>query len=90
MASLTDLPNIGPKLSQQLCAVGIDTKEALRHVGAQAAWLRIQAIDPSACLLRLMALEGAVQGVKKAMLPPERKAELQAFYHENKITGKRK
>ena len=89
MAALTDLPNIGPKLSQQLTAVGIDSHEALRAVGAEDAWLRIQAMDPSACLLRLMALEGAVQGVKKMLLPPERKAELQAFYHEHKLTGKK-
>ena len=88
MAALTELPNIGPKLSQLLHDVGIETEEALRAVGAEAAWLRIQAMDPSACLLRLMALEGAVRGVKKTLLPPERKAELQAFYHEKKITRK--
>lgn len=89
MAELTDLPNIGPKLSRQLRDVGIDSHEALRDVGAEVAWLRIQAMDPSACLLRLMALEGAIQGVKKTLLPPERKAELQAFYHRNKLTGKK-
>ena len=37
--------------------------------GAKAAWLKIQEIDESACIHRLMALEGAIRGVKKTMLP---------------------
>ena len=53
----------------QLIQVGIETPEALRQVGAKAAWLKIQEIDPSACIHRLLALEGAIQGVKKTGLP---------------------
>lgn len=38
----------------------------------------------SACIHRLMALEGAVRGVKKTMLPDEVKADLREFYQSHK------
>ena len=85
MGELSKLPNIGKAVEQQLIQVGIDTPEALRESGAKAAWLKIQEIDPSACLHRLMALEGAIQGIRKTMLPDTAKADLKAFYQENKI-----
>lgn len=84
MGELSKLPNIGTTVEQQLIQVGIDTPEALREIGAKAAWLKIQEIDPSACIHRLMALEGAIQGVRKTMLPDEVKADLKAFYQEHK------
>ena len=85
MGELKKLPNIGEKLEQQLQAVGISTLEDLQSCGAEAAWLRILQIDESACLHRLLALEGALQGVKKSLLPAERKAELRAFCNSHKI-----
>ena len=43
--------------------------------------MRIRAqVDPAACLHQLEALAGAAEGVKKSLLPPERKAELKAWY----------
>lgn len=49
--------------------------------GAEEAFLRIRAqVDPTACLHQLEALAGAAEGVKKSLLPPERKAELKAWY----------
>lgn len=69
MGELSKLPNIGKAVEEQLIQVGIVTPEALRGLGAKAAWLKIQEIDSSACIHRLLALEGAIQGVKKAMLP---------------------
>ena len=84
MGELSGLPNIGPKVEEQLKAVGIDTAEELRRIGAEDAWLRIQAMDPSVCIHRLLALEGAIQGVKKTVLPPERRAALKAFYETHK------
>lgn len=84
MGELSGLPNIGKELERQLEQAGITTAEQLRRVGAQGAWLRIQALDPSACIHRLLALEGAVRGVKKAQLPQERKDELRAFYQAHK------
>lgn len=79
MGELSLLPNIGPEVERQLQEAGVTTAAELRALGAEEAWLRIQANDPSACLHRLLALEGAIQGVKKTLLPPERKAELKAF-----------
>lgn len=80
MGNLTELPNIGKELSRQLNAVGVTDEAQLKELGSREAWLQIQAIDASACLHRLLALEGAVRGVKKAQLPPEVKEELRAFY----------
>lgn len=78
--NLTDLPNIGPHAAQQLTEVGIGSAEALKEVGAEDAWLKMKTIDPGVCLHQLYALEGAVQGIPKKELPPERKAELKAFF----------
>ena len=47
MGELSKLPNIGKAMEAQLIQVGIETPEALRQVGAKAAWLKIQEIDPS-------------------------------------------
>ena len=60
-------------------------RHALRQVGAKAAWLKIQEIDPSACIHRLLALESAIEGVKKTGLPDTVKADLKAFYQEHKL-----
>ena len=64
---------------------GINTVDDLKKIGAKDAWLRIQKIDESACIHRLMALEGAVCGVKKTMLSDEVKADLKSFYQQHKI-----
>lgn len=84
MGELSQLPNIGPELERQLNEAGISTPGQLCGLGSREAWLRIQRSDPSACLLRLQALEGAVQGVKKARLSPDCKAALKEFYHAHK------
>lgn len=86
MGVLTALPNIGPTLERQLNEVGISTPEQLREIGSREAWLRIQTIDPSACLHRLSALEGAVQGIRKTALSEDIKSDLQAFVRQHKIS----
>lgn len=78
---LIDLPNIGPHAAQQLKEVGIDSAEALKAAGAEEAWLKVKTIDPGVCLHMLYGLEGAVQGIPKKELSPERKAELKAFFN---------
>lgn len=40
---LTELPNIGPVLAENLCRVDITSAEELRSLGACEAWLRIRA-----------------------------------------------
>ena len=80
MNELTALPNIGEKLAAQLRESGIETAEELRRVGSREAWVRILSRDPSACIMRLSALEGAIRGIRWHDLDPETKAELKQFY----------
>ncbi len=71
--TLTDLPNIGPKLAEELRRAGLETPEAFRAAGAEEAFLRIRTqADPAACFHKLTALAGAELGVPKKALPPER------------------
>ena len=84
MGELSTLPNIGPEVERQLHEAGVTTAAELRALGAEDAWLRIQMHDPSACIHRLLALEDAIQGVKKTLRPPERRAELKAFYQAHR------
>ena len=85
MGELSKLPNIGKTVEERLIQVGIGTPEALREIGAKVAWLKIRKIDPSACIHRLLALEGAIQGVRKTMLPDGVKTNLKAFYQAHKL-----
>lgn len=85
MGQLSRLPNIGEKVEQQLNAAGIFTYDELKEKGAEKAWLMIQKNDPSACIHRLLALEGAIRGIPKGLLPEDRRAELKAFYTAHKI-----
>ena len=58
MEKLTDLPNIGPKLAENLEKAGIETPDQLRELGAETAFLRIRTqADSTACLHQLEALE---------------------------------
>ncbi len=84
MGELAKLPNIGKMVEEQLNRVGITTVEELKAAGAKQAWLKIQEIDESACIHRLLALEGAIRNVKKVELPDDVKADLKAFYQWHK------
>ena len=84
MGELTKLPNIAAKLEAQLADVGITTIEELKRVGSREAWLRILARDPSACVMRLSALEGAIRGVRWHDLDDETKRKLKEFYDKHK------
>ena len=80
MGEFSKLPNIGPVVEEQLIEADIGTAEQLRQLGSREAWLRIRANDPSACIHRLYALEGAIRGMPKKELPDQVKAELKQFY----------
>lgn len=84
MGELLKLPNIGKEVQRQLNEAGIFTYDELVDIGAKEAWLKIQQIDESACIHRLYALEGAIQGVKKTMLSQDCKTNLKDFYNEHK------
>ena len=84
MGELVTLPNIAAKLEAQLAEAGITTIEELKRVGSREAWMRILARDPSACMMRLSALEGAIQGVRWHFLDEETKGSLKEFYIQHK------
>ena len=86
MGELSKQPNIGAVVEEQLNQVGITTLEELKEAGSRQAWLRILAIDSSACIHRLYSLEGAVRCIKKSQLPQDVKDDLKEFY--NHVKGK--
>ena len=78
---LTSLPNIGPVLAENLCAVGLDTTEKFRAAGAREACLGIRSqVDAGACFHQLTALAGAELDMPRKMLTPAQKQGLRAFF----------
>jgi len=84
MNDLSMLPNIGKTVEKQLNEVGVETVKQLIKIGSKQAWLRIKGIDDSACINRLYALEGAIQGIRWHNLSEEVKGELKEFYNNFK------
>ena len=84
MGELSKLPNIGKVVEKQLNDVGINTVDDLINIGSKEAWLKIKEIDESACLNRLMALEGAIQDIRWHNLSQEDKKNLKEFYNSQK------
>lgn len=84
MGELSKRPNIGKVLENQLNDVGINTVDDLINLGSKEAWLKIKEIDDSACLNRLMALEGAIQNIRWHNLSEEYKSNLRNFYNRQK------
>lgn len=84
MGELSKLPNIGKVLEGQLNDVGIRTADELIDIGSKEAWLRIRQTDESACINRLMALEGAIQNVRWHDLSDSDKKNLKDFYSDFK------
>ena len=84
MGDLQRLPKIGKEMEKQLNGIGIYTYEDLVICGSREVWLKIKAVDPSACLHRLMGFEGAIQNIRWHNLSAEDKRKLKAFYENNK------
>jgi DNA transformation protein len=78
---LETIVNIGPKLAAGLRAVGITDLDQLRAEGAVSAWERLREADEFDCASSLLALEGAIQGIRWHHLPAERRADLTAYVH---------
>ena len=83
MGELSKLPNIGKIVEKQLNDVGINTVDDLINIGSKEAWLRIKEVDESACINRLMALEGAIQNIRWHNLSDEDKKNLKEFYQHS-------
>lgn len=84
MGELSKLQNIGSVVEKQLNEAGINTYDDLKKLGSKKAWLKIKANDPSACIHRLYALEGAIENIKKTQLSDEVKEDLKKFYNSQK------
>lgn len=77
--TLEHLHNIGPVLAAELRKAGIDTPQQLLDLGAERTLLALKPADPGSCLNKLLALEGAIRGIRWHLLPKGRKEELKAF-----------
>lgn len=77
---LSGCVNIGKDTEAKLKKAGIDSVSKLKAVGTEQAFLRLQAMDPGACIQLLYGLDGAVNGIKATELSRERKEELLAFH----------
>jgi DNA transformation protein len=84
MTDLHDVPNLGKVLIEKLEQAGIHNLEELKAVGSEKAFLRILAFDETACLNMLMALEGAMEGIRWHALSRARKEELKHFFTQTK------
>ena len=84
MGELSKLPNIGKVVEKQLNEVGINTVDDLINIGSKEARLKIKKIDESACINRLMALEGAIQNIRWHNLSDDDKENLKEFYNSKK------
>ena len=77
---LENLPNVGPKLAQDLRAAGVETAAQLRRLGARGAWVKVRDVNPERdCASSLLALEGAVRGVRWMSIQPAERKLLSAY-----------
>jgi len=79
-SDLSKHPNIGKDTEAKLIQVGIQTYAELQAVGTEQAFLRLQTLDPGACLQLLYGLEGAIEGIPSVKLPAVKKQELREFH----------
>jgi DNA transformation protein len=81
MSALSDLPNVGKVLENNLQKINIETPEQLRRIGAEEAFIRIRMqVDPGACLHMLYGIQGAIDGIPDKFLPVQTKERLRLFY----------
>lgn len=79
MSKLASMKNIGKELERKLAAVGVDSPEALKELGAKHTFFKLKEVFPQVCLVHLYALEGAVQDIEFNSLPEDKKQELKKF-----------
>lgn len=76
--------NIGKDTETKLIQVGINTYAELQTIGTEQAFLRLQTLDPGACIQLLYGLEGAIEGIPSSKLSNQRKHELLEFHKMTK------
>ena len=77
---LSNIPNIGKDTETKLIQVGITSYAELKAAGTEQAFLRLQTLDPGACIHLLYGLEGAIEGIPYSKLSTEKKQELREFH----------
>ncbi len=80
MSNLTDLPNIGPKLAEELNNVGIKTYEDLCSTGSAQILFKLKGNAGHCCMNTLYALEGAIQKIRWHSLPDADRKRVRAEY----------
>jgi len=68
--------NLGPKSAEWLASIGITSSDALRRVGAVAAYVKLRRVQPAASFNLLYALAGALDGVHWTEIRRTRRLEL--------------
>lgn len=81
---LINLPNVGKTRSELLKLAGINNAGQLRTTGTENVFVKLMTIDKDACLSKLYAIEGAVQGIRWHSIDKTRKAELKQFFNQIK------
>ena len=81
MSTLSDLPNVGKVLEDNLRKINIEPPEQLRQIGAEEAFFRIRmVVDPGAWLHMLYGIQGAIEGIPDKFLSDQTKERLRLFY----------
>jgi DNA transformation protein len=78
MASIDQLPNIGPVLAEGLKLIGVTDPESLARMGSVQAIISLEKAGQDTCCSKLYALEGAIRGMRWHDLPEELRKQLKA------------
>lgn len=70
------MKNLGSVLQKKLETAGISSPAMLKELGSWNAFLLVRAIDSTACINTLYAIEGAIRGIRWHDLDPSAKLEL--------------
>ena len=82
MSKIENLPNIGKVLAEKLELLEIRSAEELIEMGTENVFIQLYKLDQGdACINKLMAIEGAIQGIRWHLLDQNRKDELKEFFN---------
>lgn len=80
MSNLTDLPNIGPKLAEELNSVGIKSYDDLCSTGSAQILFKLKGNAGRCCMNTLYAIEGAIQKIRWHSLSESERKRVRAEY----------
>lgn len=78
---LKDLPNINLTLERILWQIGVKNSAELRNQGAISTYVKICTLKKELGLGTLLALEGAILGFHKSVLPPQSHTQLLTWFN---------